>query len=165
MYKWRNMAVHALAVHIVLDVPYTNHWSTLSRSPALHCRRATRFPASTSSCGPPLNAFSVYIVTFMHGRMASSARHALITRERRREKAPIVWGHSACREPDPTYTCCAPTMRAEADRMSPDAFGLEGRAGKREAQMQLRVWQAYQGACWRSSSAPSVHVADVMPCI
>ncbi|KAJ7686056.1 hypothetical protein B0H14DRAFT_3058238 [Mycena olivaceomarginata] len=161
-----HLAVHALAVHIVLDVPYTDHWYTLSCSPALHCRRRmTRFPASTSSCGPPLNAFSIYIITFMHGRMACSACHVLIPRERRHEKAPIIWGYLVCQEPDPTYTCCAPTVHAEANRMSPDVFGVEGRAGKREAQIQLRVWQAYLGACWHSSSAPSVHVANAMPCI
>ncbi|KAJ7892465.1 hypothetical protein B0H14DRAFT_2686544 [Mycena olivaceomarginata] len=105
-------AAHALAVHIALDVPYTDH-----------------------HCGPLLNAFSVYIVAVMLEQMASSARHVPIPRERRREKAPI-------------YTRCVPTA-----------------AGKREAQMQLRVWEAYQGARRRSSSAPSVHVADAMPCI
>ncbi|KAJ7741243.1 hypothetical protein B0H14DRAFT_2989466 [Mycena olivaceomarginata] len=131
---------------------YTSRWMCPTRtigppsgvgscSPALHCRRATRFPASTSSCGPLLNAFGVHIVAVMLEQMASSARHAPIPRERR--------------QPDPTYTRCVPTARAEADRM----------AGKREAQMQLRVWEAYQGARRRSSSALSVHVADAMPCI
>ncbi|KAJ7718983.1 hypothetical protein B0H14DRAFT_3010529 [Mycena olivaceomarginata] len=146
-------AAHALAVT-------TSRWISL-HGPSVHPLGV----GSRSPCGPLLNASACTLVAVMLSEWPSSARHAPIPQNAGARKLRSL-GHSACRETRPTYTRCVPTARAEGrpnGRLT--RLGLEVRAGKREAQMQLRVWEAYQGARRRSSSAPSVHVADAMPCI